>query len=156
MEAYQNTYEKLYQFVCRIFGNIPELHSEARGLERHLEYKRGAISHLGQAVGTSKKFVSANNLERNVVVKSLQGSRWLFASQVSPLWSEQSENTAKRCQNFHINWEESLPTVSHKMSRTLMTKSRVNPIGGEERDGFSTSMNDVHRRCLSHPLFRAL
>lgn len=71
-------------------------------------------------------------------------------SKVSPLRSEQSENTAKCCQNFHLNSEELLPTVSHKVSRTKMTKSPVNPVGGEERDGFSASINDVRRHCLSH------
>ena len=69
---------------------------------------------------------------------------------------------AKRYQNFHLNLEESLPTVLHKMSRTRMMKSRVNPIRGEEQDGFSTSINNIHRCCLSnfliflgisHPVF---
>ena len=73
-------------------------------------------------------------------------------SKVSPLRSEQPENAAKRCQNFHKSSEESLPTISNKMSRIPMTKNHVNPIRGEERDGFSKSVNDVHCRCLSQCL----
>ena len=69
-------------------------------------------------------------------------------SKASLLWSEQPENAAKRCQNFHQNSEESFPLVLHKVSHIPMTKNCVNPIGGEERDGFSKSVNDVHCRYL--------
>ena len=36
------------------------------------------------------------------------------------------------------------------MLRIPITKNRVNPIRGEERDGSSKSVNEVHCRCLSH------